>query len=440
MKLTIVIFSLLLTFNAFGQKPAEILATATGHTFTERDLSPEAQDARANLPALIADARKQLLAQMVGGILLETEAKARNLTVAAVINAETAKIKDPTEAEIKAVYDANQEKLGDKTLDAVRKQIVEFLRQEPEDKAIKAYVDTLAVKYKVVYGKDVNSPALKPLDLLFTMTGRMVSAKEFDDKSKLTLYDLQAGFFDELKGDLEDAIYDALVADDAEAQKLNPGDLIAREVTSKMRDYSNAEREGLETGFRTRLFTKYAVKILLKEPVPVVQNISVDDDPSRGPLVAPVTVVMFSDFQCSACSATHPILTKVMAEYPGRIRFVVRDFPLESIHENAFRAACAAGAANAQRKFFEYTEILYKNQTALDTKSLSKYAADLGLNVKQFELDLSLEKMAAEIRKDMDDGNAYGVNSTPTIFVNGVKVRDLSAEGFRKAINRALRR
>src|SRR5207253_1547192 len=164
------------------------------------------------------------------------------------------------------------------------------------------------------------------------------------------------------------------------------------------------------------------------------------DSPSRGPAEAPVTVVMFSDFQCSACSATDPILKKVMAEYPGRIRFVVRYFPLETIHENAFRAACAAVAARAQGKFFEYTEILYKNQTALDAKSLSKYAADLGLNVKQFELDLNAAKTAAEVRKDMADGNAYGVNSTPTIFVNGVKVHDLSADAFRKTINRALRK
>ena len=161
--------------------------------------------------------------------------------------------------------------------------------------------------------------------------------------------------------------------------------------------------------------------------------------PATGPATAPVTIVMFSDFQCSACSATHPVLKKAMAAYPGKIRFVVRDFPLESIHENAYRAALAAGAANAQGKFFEYTEILYKNQDALDDESLKKYAADLGLNVKQFELDFNSEKTAAEVRKDMADGESYGINSTPTIFVNGVKVRDLSADGFKAAIDRPLR-
>jgi protein-disulfide isomerase len=147
---------------------------------------------------------------------------------------------------------------------------------------------------------------------------------------------------------------------------------------------------------------------------------------------------MFTDFQCSACSATHPLLKQVMAEYPGKVRFVVRDFPLESIHENAFNAARAANAANKQGKFFEYTEILYGRQGALDSESLKKYAAELGLNAKQFELDFNSEKAAAEVRKDIADGESYSISSTPTIFVNGVRVRNLSPDGLRAAMERAL--
>ena len=125
--------------------------------------------------------------------------------------------------------------------------------------------------------------------------------------------------------------------------------------------------------------------------------------------------------------------------FPGKIRFVVRDFPLESIHENGIRAALAANAANAQGKYFEYTEILYTHQDTLDDASLKKYAADLGLNAKQFELDFNSEKTSAEVRKDMADGEAYGIDSTPTIFINGAKSRDLSVEGFKAAIERALK-
>src|SRR5687768_8419915 len=168
--------------------------------------------------------------------------------------------------------------------------------------------------------------------------------------------------------------------------------------------------------------------------------IRMDDDPAVGPVSVPVKVVMFSDFECSACGAIYPILKAVIAEFPGRVRFVVRDFPLESIHENAFAAARAAGAANAQRKFFEYSEILYTHQDALDEASLKKYAAELGLNGAKFELDFNSPATAAEIRRDVDDGESYAVHSTPTIFVNGVRVREFSAAGFRAAIKNSLKK
>ena len=131
-------------------------------------------------------------------------------------------------------------------------------------------------------------------------------------------------------------------------------------------------------------------------------------------------------------------MKKVIGEYGDRVRFVVRDFPLQNIHPNAFAAALAADAAKNQGKFFEYIEILYRNQEALDKDSLVRYAAQIGLNTKQFELDFTSEKAAAEVRKDIADGKAYGTAGTPTIFVNGMKVHRLSAEGFRRAINRAL--
>jgi protein-disulfide isomerase len=115
-------------------------------------------------------------------------------------------------------------------------------------------------------------------------------------------------------------------------------------------------------------------------------------------------------------------------------------FRLCRFTKTLFNRQVAAGAAHAQGKFYEYTEVLYKNQTQLDAASLKKYAADLGLNIKQFEADLLNPKIADEIRKDIEDGKSYGIGGTPTVFVNGVKVRQLSPESFRRAIDRALRK
>jgi protein-disulfide isomerase len=229
-----------------------------------------------------------------------------------------------------------------------------------------------------------------------------------------------------------------LVAEEAAARGTDTGSIYAAEVTDKLKAYTDQEKFDLETALQKKLFAKYSVKIDLKEPAPLAQPISVDDDPSIGPVNAPVTVVMFSDFQCPACSAAHPVLKGVIAEYPGKIRFVVRDYPLTSLHANAFRAALAANAAKMQGKFFEYIEILYKHQSELDDASLKRFAAGLGLNPKQFELDFNDEKTAAEVRKDMADGVNYGVSWTPTVYVNGVMVMRSGPDDFREAIDRAL--
>jgi protein-disulfide isomerase len=164
------------------------------------------------------------------------------------------------------------------------------------------------------------------------------------------------------------------------------------------------------------------------------------DDPQTGIATAPITVVMFTDFQCPACSRTHPVLKQALAAYGDKIRFVVRDFPLENIHENAFQAALAANAAREQGKFFEYVEVLYRNQEALDKASLLKYATEVGLNAKQFELDFTDARAKAEVKKDQADGRSYGIGGTPAIFVNGVKVHRLSADGFRRAVDAALKK
>src|SRR6185369_9058007 len=121
------------------------------------------------------------------------------------------------------------------------------------------------------------------------------------------------------------------------------------------------------------------IRWLISEPAQPIQNISVDDDPARGAANAPVTIVEFTDFQCPACAAMHPILDEVLKSYGDKVRLVVRDFPLNQ-HGFARKAAEAANAANAQGKFFEYASLLFKNQKALDVPSLKKYASEVGLD------------------------------------------------------------
>lgn len=437
----ILLFTLIFALSIAAQTPTQILAKANGQTYTPADLSAELRDAYLKLNKNSLEARQILFNNQIAEILLEAEAKARKISVDDLVKTITSKIPNPTEKQIQEIYDKNRDALGGRSLEQVRDQIIAFLRRDTEQRAVSVFVMSLGKKYKAVIFKDVNARALKPADILASVNGRKITAANFEAKNRVVLYEQKADVFDGVRLALETKIYNALVVVEAKAQKLETSDLIAREISDKLRDFTDDERETFEADFRRKLFTKYNVQFFLKEPAPLILPVSVDDDPSRGSLNAPVTVVMFSDFQCSACAAAHPVLQRVLAEYSSeQVRFVVRDFPLEAIHENAFLAATAANAAHKQGKFFEFTEILYRNQNALDKESLKKYAADSGLNLAQFELDLQSAANAAEIRKDMADGETYGINGTPTIYVNGVKVRRNNAEYFRAAIDRVLKK
>jgi protein-disulfide isomerase len=199
----------------------------------------------------------------------------------------------------------------------------------------------------------------------------------------------------------------------------------------------NQDRERLERALSDRVRAGANFRIFLREPQSPVQTISNDDDPSRGDLNAAVTLVEFTDFQCSACGAMYPVLETVLRSYGNRVHFVVRDFPL-LMHANARRAAEAANAAYAQGKFFEYIDLLFKNQNALEDDSLKKYASAAGLDRKRFDAELDNSTYAAEVQHDVEDGEMYGIDSTPTIYINGVRLREFTAEGIRAAIERAM--
>jgi protein-disulfide isomerase len=423
----------------FAQTDGEVLATAAGRSFIADDLPPAARQLYDNRKALVAETRQDELAAAINDALLGEEAKFRKLTVDKLIEAEISrKVPNPTDEQVKAVYDANREQLGSVTFAEARPRIILFLRADPEQKALSDFVEALKKKYKVIPGVNVNSANLKPTDVIFTVGTRKVLADWFDEKAKSDIYLDELQNYRGIVSGLEDAIYANLVLTEARSLKIEPEELIGREITDKMTVQTDAERTRLEYALRDRLTKKYNEKILLAEPEPPVQKISVDDDPSQGNPKAPVIIVMFSDFQCSVCSGVHPVVKEVMRQYGDKVRLVVRDFPLTTIHVNAEKAAEAAGAANAQGKFFEYIEILYKNQDALDNASLKKYATQLGLDRAKFDAELDKGVYEAEIAKDVEDGEFYGIRGTPTIFINGMRVAVNSVEGMKKLIDKAL--
>ena len=155
-------------------------------------------------------------------------------------------------------------------------------------------------------------------------------------------------------------------------------------------------------------------------PTLEVRDVATEGRPQRGADDAPITIVEFTDYECPFCGRyirdTYPAL---MAEYGDRMKYVVRNFPLSSIHPNARKAAEAAECAFDQGRFWEYHDALFQNQGALDVPSLKAYAEELGLDVETFSTCLDSGAKREVVAADHRDALAHGVNGTPTFFVNG---------------------
>jgi len=149
-------------------------------------------------------------------------------------------------------------------------------------------------------------------------------------------------------------------------------------------------------------------------------QVSPDDDPSWGPADAPVTIIEFGDYQCPFCKRFYDeTLPQIQETYEGQVRFVFRDMPLTSIHPDAQKAAEASECADDQGLFWEYHALLWANQQELDVPNLKAYAGELGLNAATFDDCLNSGKNTQEVQKDYGDAISYGVQGTPSFFING---------------------
>lgn len=444
------------------------LVVVNGQTFTTADLQPSLRQEVERLDQKIAEARAAVLDQQINTLLLQAEATKRRIDTPRLYQLEVGSRVSPiTAAQIKKFIEDNRREFEGMDPSIANEQVSAYLRQEAENKLVDDLVKRLRKTHPVVMGVDINSPNLSPSAVIATVAGVPVKADSLIERLKPILYKMRLETYELTKQQTDRLVDDTLLLDEARRRQIGPEEIIRAEISDKVRPPTEDEvakfyndnkarisgdlnsvrnqvanylqeqsRQRLEKDLSERLRKGVNIRWLISEPVTPVQNISVDDDPSRGDPNAPVTIVEFTDFQCPACAAMHPVLEEVLKSYGNKVRFVVRDFPLNG-HEYARKAAEAANAANAQGKFFEYAALLFKNQKALDVPSLKKYASDLGLNRARFDAALDRGVYAAEVKKDLEDGEIYGVGSTPTIFVNGVQLRTLSEEALREAIDRA---
>ncbi len=165
------------------------------------------------------------------------------------------------------------------------------------------------------------------------------------------------------------------------------------------------------------------------------KDVALGHAPVKGAPNAPVTIVMFSDFQCPFCSRVEPTVKQIEDAYAGKVKVVWKNNPLP-FHPNAMPAAKAAMAAYKQGKFWEMHDLLFANQRELSPASYEKWAQQIGLNMDKFKADMASSDVEAEIKADVAQAQQVGANGTPNFFIDGVNVVGAQPfDSFKKVID-----
>jgi len=167
-----------------------------------------------------------------------------------------------------------------------------------------------------------------------------------------------------------------------------------------------------------------------------VRKIDITGSPYLGPENAPVTLVLFSDFQCPYCAKIDPELMNLLDEFPEELKIVYKNFPIRG-HQFAVPAALSALAAAKQGKFWPFHDELFA-AAKLDMPAIDAIARKLKLDMKKFVTDRNSEEVRKQLQRDFNEARKAGVRGTPTLFINGRRVRDRSMASLKKLIREAL--
>ncbi len=207
-----------------------------------------------------------------------------------------------------------------------------------------------------------------------------------------------------------------------------------KEQERQIRDYlADRSRRDMFENIILQAQKKGDLVIVMQEPEEPIYQVPVtaDDVMRYGPDVNDVkpvgckgddcalTIIEYSEFQCPFCSKVLPDVKRILAEYKGKIRWAVRDFPL-SFHDRARPAAIAAKCAAQQGKYWNMYQALFENQKNLADSDLKSYAEKIGLDKGKFEACFSKpQAVEAIIDRNFQSGAALGVSGTPAFFING---------------------
>ena len=457
-----------------AQAPPDTLAVVNGVQISKKEIEEVLKDRIQELQRQVIDARKRELDLQINTRLLDAEARRRGISIVKLVESEiSSKVVQPTEADAQAFYDLNKSRIEGQ-FTAVKAEVLRYLLDQRRAELSSALAKRLRAQARVeilVSGDKVTPPATpaERARLFATVNGSRITSGDIEDALLGSISNLQDQVYELRKLQLDTRINDILLEQEAVKRSTSPTVLFQAEVRAKMRELTDAdaekfyqenkeritgafeqvkgqilqylrdqEKENAEKSFADSLRKTATIQVFLTPPDSAVFKIAVENQPFKGPATAPVTIVEFTDFQCPSCALTQPVLEEIVTEFNGKVKLVVRDFPLDQ-HTFALKAAEAAEAAREQGKYWEYAAVIFKNQTALEIDKLKEYATHVGLDRKRFDAALDSGKFSDHVQQDLQDGYKLGVNSTPTVFINGRKIKDRTRESLRSAVEAALK-
>jgi protein-disulfide isomerase len=450
----------------------DVLATVNGIKITGRDIDAQVGERITALKRQVVSARKRELDLQINSKLLEAESKKRQTTTIKLLEEEVlTKVKEPTDAEVQAFYEQNKSRIRAELKDA-KSDIIVYLRNQRESEEAQKFAGRLRAAADVKVLIPNVTPPVSAADrarLLATVNGERITSEDIENSLRPLVFSVQEQVYALRQREIDLRINDALLEQEAQKRKITTNALLNAEVATKTKPVTEADARAFYDQNKERLngefaqlkndITRYlqerklrdaqaafaeqlrraaSIQTFLTAPAAPVYNIATDDQPTLGSQSAPVTIVEFTDYQCPGCAAAQPLIEKLVKEYEGRVRLVVRDFPLE-IHADAFKAAEAAEAAREQGKYWEYVALLMRNQSALGITKLKEYASQSALDRRKFDAALDSGKFSDKVQRDMRDGLRLGVGGTPTIFVNGRRVSEATPEQLKAAVETALK-
>lgn len=218
-----------------------------------------------------------------------------------------------------------------------------------------------------------------------------------------------------------------------EVQMLAPGGELLERVTVP------ADAEQLTVSPEGDRLYVTAGQVLHIVEIAAIHELPVLNSPAKGGADAPVTLTVFSDFQCPYCSRVVPFVDEVLAKNPGKVRIVFKQFPLR-MHNFALPAALASLAAREQGKFWPMHDLLFANFNQLSEEKIRALAKEAGLDLARFDKDRTAQKLRDEVLRDQGLGQQAGVQGTPTVFLNGKLLRERTLPGVQKLIDREVAR